>query len=178
MTEIPRDERALRDTDVFNALDRTRGDLAEVRRAFEAGDLPDAKRLLVEHFRVRQRPRWFFDLPDLQNERHDESSDDQRRDGQTDPSNLKIPQRPLSPRQGRSRDLQSRRHRFRDAVTPLFDALYESVKNGTETQIAIEANSAPDYAQKLRAELDEIKNSEMWRAGAAVRGLRPENWGK
>jgi len=67
------------------------------------------------------------------------------------------------------------RHRFRDAVAPVFEKLYESVKNGTETRIVLEANSAPDYAEKLRAELDEIKNSEMWRAGAAVRKLRPEN---
>ncbi len=70
------------------------------------------------------------------------------------------------------------RHRFRDAVAPVFAQLYRSVKDGTETGIVLEANSAPDYAEKLRAELDEIKDSEMWRAGAAVRGLRPENWGK
>jgi len=68
--------------------------------------------------------------------------------------------------------------RFRDAVAPVFDTLYESVKNGTETRIVLETNSQPDYAEKLRAELDEIHNSEMWRAGAAVRGLRPENWGR
>jgi len=70
------------------------------------------------------------------------------------------------------------RHRFRAAVEPVFDELYERVKDGTETGIVLEANSRPDYAEKLRAELDEIKNSEMWRAGAAVRKLRPENWGK
>jgi ketol-acid reductoisomerase len=35
-------------------------------------------------------------------------------------------------------------------------------------------NSAPDYREKLQAELDTIKNSEMWLAGAAVRALRPE----
>jgi ketol-acid reductoisomerase len=68
------------------------------------------------------------------------------------------------------------RHKFRDAVAPVFGDLYESVKNGTETKIVLESNSAPDYQEKLRAELDEIKNSEMWRAGAAVRKLRPENW--
>jgi ketol-acid reductoisomerase len=39
----------------------------------------------------------------------------------------------------------------------------------------LEANSAPDYLQKLQVELDAIKNSEMWKAGAAVRALRPEN---
>jgi ketol-acid reductoisomerase len=68
--------------------------------------------------------------------------------------------------------------RFRDAVAPVFADLYESVKNGTETRIVLERNSQPDYQQKLRVELDAIKNSEMWRAGAAVRSLRPENWGK
>lgn len=70
------------------------------------------------------------------------------------------------------------RHRFRKAVEPVFDELYQRVKDGTETRIVLKANTAPDYAEKLRAELDEIKNSEMWRAGAAVRNLRPENWGK
>jgi len=70
------------------------------------------------------------------------------------------------------------RHKFRDAVAPLFDNLYESVKNGTETAIVIERCGKEDYMDDLRAELDEIKNSEMWRAGAAVRSLRPENWGK
>ncbi|MCK4373690.1 MAG: ketol-acid reductoisomerase, partial [Candidatus Brocadiae bacterium] len=69
------------------------------------------------------------------------------------------------------------RHKFREAVEPLFDELYGRVKDGTETKIVLKANSAPDYAEKLRAELDEIKNSEMWRAGTAVRGLRPENRG-
>jgi len=70
------------------------------------------------------------------------------------------------------------RHRFRDAVAPVFSKLYESVRNGEETRRVLDANSRPDYAEKLRVELDEIKNSEMWRAGAAVRSLRPENWGK
>ena len=70
------------------------------------------------------------------------------------------------------------RHRFRQAVEPVFTELYERVRDGTETQIVLEANSAPDYQEKLRAELDEMKNSEMWRAGAAVRSLRPENWGQ
>jgi ketol-acid reductoisomerase len=64
--------------------------------------------------------------------------------------------------------------RFRDAVAPVFEELYQSVANGTETKRVIEVNSAPDYKVKLQKELDEIKNSEMWRAGAAVRALRPE----
>jgi ketol-acid reductoisomerase len=66
------------------------------------------------------------------------------------------------------------RHKFRDAVAPLFDDLYKSVVSGEETKIVLKANSAADYKERLRKELDEIKNSEMWRAGAAVRALRPE----
>jgi ketol-acid reductoisomerase len=65
--------------------------------------------------------------------------------------------------------------KFRDALVPVFDDLYESVKNGSETRRVLDVNSAPDYREKLNAELDEIKHSEMWRAGAAVRSLRPEN---
>jgi ketol-acid reductoisomerase len=70
------------------------------------------------------------------------------------------------------------RHRFRQAVEPVFDELYQRVKDGTETAIVLKVNTAPDYAEKLRAELDEIRDSEMWRAGAAVRSLRPESWKK
>lgn len=65
--------------------------------------------------------------------------------------------------------------KFRDAVAPVFRDLYESVISGKETRRVLEANSAPDYREKLQKELDEIKNSEMWKAGVAVRSLRPEN---
>jgi len=65
--------------------------------------------------------------------------------------------------------------KFRDAVVPLFDDLYERVVSGIETKRVLEANSTPDYREKLQKELDVIKNSEMWQAGAAVRALRPEN---
>ncbi len=65
--------------------------------------------------------------------------------------------------------------RFRDAVAPLFDELYQKVITGKETQRVLEANSAPDYREKLDKELDVLKNSEMWRTGATVRSLRPEN---
>jgi ketol-acid reductoisomerase len=65
--------------------------------------------------------------------------------------------------------------KFRDAVLPLFEELYENVLSGVETKRVLEANSAPDYREKLQIELDLIKNSEMWQAGAAVRSLRPEN---
>jgi ketol-acid reductoisomerase len=70
------------------------------------------------------------------------------------------------------------RHRFRDAVAPVFDDLYESVVSGEETRIVLEANTADDYRERLEEELREMRESEMWQAGAAVRSLRPENWGK
>jgi ketol-acid reductoisomerase len=59
-------------------------------------------------------------------------------------------------------------------VAPLFDDLYQRVLSGKETKRVLEANSAPDYREKLQKELDVIKNSEMWQTGAAVRSLRPE----
>jgi ketol-acid reductoisomerase len=65
--------------------------------------------------------------------------------------------------------------RFRDAVKPVFNELYEKVISGVETKRVLEKNSAPDYRQQLQKELDVIKNSEMWATGAAVRSLRPEN---
>jgi len=66
------------------------------------------------------------------------------------------------------------KNRFRDAVAPVFDELYDRVASGKETAIVLEVNSAPDYREKLQKELDVIKNSEMWLAGAVVRSLRPE----
>lgn len=67
------------------------------------------------------------------------------------------------------------RKKFREAVAPVFEELYRSVETGEETRIVLEANSAPDYREKLDAELKEMRDSEMWQAGAAVRALRPEN---
>jgi ketol-acid reductoisomerase len=63
---------------------------------------------------------------------------------------------------------------FRDAVVPVFKELYDRVASGKETEVVLTVNSAPDYREKLQKELDAIKNSEMWQAGAAVRSLRPE----
>ena len=64
--------------------------------------------------------------------------------------------------------------RFRDATLPVFKELYEGVKSGREAQTAIDANSRPDYRQKLNAELKAMHDSELWRAGEDVRKLRPE----
>ena len=65
--------------------------------------------------------------------------------------------------------------KFRDAVAPVFDTLYEKVVSGEETRRVLKANSAPDYREKLDKELNILKNSEMWQTGATVRSLRPEN---
>jgi ketol-acid reductoisomerase len=65
------------------------------------------------------------------------------------------------------------RKRFRDGTKPLFDSLYELVATGEETRIVLERSQEPDYRQKLADELKEMGNSEMWRAGATVRSLRP-----
>jgi ketol-acid reductoisomerase len=66
------------------------------------------------------------------------------------------------------------RKRFRDGAKPLFDSLYELVISGEETRIVLERSAEPDYRQKLADELKAMGNSEMWRAGATVRSLRPE----
>lgn len=65
--------------------------------------------------------------------------------------------------------------KFRDATAPVFKELYESVAAGEEAQRSIDSNSQPDYREKLEAELKEMRESEMWKTGAEVRKLRPEN---
>ena len=64
---------------------------------------------------------------------------------------------------------------FHDAIKPVVQKLYESVKSGNEAQISIDANSKPDYRVGLEKELADLHNSEMWRTAEVVRQLRPEN---
>jgi ketol-acid reductoisomerase len=63
--------------------------------------------------------------------------------------------------------------RFRDAVKPVFAELYDSVARGEEARRALEANARAGYRVELEGELRAIAESEMWRAGAVVRSLRP-----
>ena len=63
--------------------------------------------------------------------------------------------------------------KFRDAVYPVFEELYDSVENGNETKITIESNNKPDYRISLEKELKELKESELWKTGNEVRKLRP-----
>jgi ketol-acid reductoisomerase len=64
--------------------------------------------------------------------------------------------------------------KFRDATTPVFENLYEEVSSGREANRVISEGSKTDYRQTLEVELKEIRESELWQAGAAVRKLRPK----
>ncbi len=68
--------------------------------------------------------------------------------------------------------------RFHDAIKPVVEQLYESVKSGNEAQISIDSNSKTDYREKLNGELKAMHDSEMWRTAETVRQLRPENQSK
>ncbi|MDR2498975.1 MAG: ketol-acid reductoisomerase [Tannerellaceae bacterium] len=64
---------------------------------------------------------------------------------------------------------------FHDATKPVFELLYNEVASGREAQRSIDSNSKADYRERLEDELAALRNSEMWRTGAVVRKLRPEN---
>jgi len=64
--------------------------------------------------------------------------------------------------------------KFKAATLPVFKELYESVASGKEAKRTIEHCSQPDYREKLEEELTELRESELWQAGKAVRALRPE----
>jgi ketol-acid reductoisomerase len=65
------------------------------------------------------------------------------------------------------------RPKFKDATLPVFNDLYKRVKSGEECVRVLKSTGADNYKEVLDAELNELGNSEMWRAGAAVRKLRP-----
>jgi ketol-acid reductoisomerase len=62
---------------------------------------------------------------------------------------------------------------FYRANLPVFKKLYKSVKAGVETAEVIRDCGGRNYRKFLEKKLREIGGSEMWRAGAAVRALRP-----
>jgi ketol-acid reductoisomerase len=64
---------------------------------------------------------------------------------------------------------------FKDAVTPVFESLYQRVADGTEAGIVIHANGQEDYKVHLEKELEIMRQEELWQVGKAVRKLRPEN---
>src|SRR5436190_21138503 len=61
--------------------------------------------------------------------------------------------------------------RFRKAVLPVFRDLYQRVKSGQECARVLSSCGRPDYQKQLTKELGVLGNSEMWRAGKAVRAL-------
>ncbi len=65
--------------------------------------------------------------------------------------------------------------RFHDAIKPIMQWLYMSVKLGNEAQISMDSNSKPDYRVGLEKELKALRDSEMWQTAVTVRKLRPEN---
>ncbi len=68
--------------------------------------------------------------------------------------------------------------KFKEAVLPVFNDLYERVSSGAECKRVLESCGAPDYQTQLGKELGEIRDSEMWKAGAATRSLRPKEAAK
>lgn len=64
--------------------------------------------------------------------------------------------------------------KFRAATEPVLNELYDSVVSGKEAEIVIEANSKPDYREKLEEELHVMHTSELWQTGLEVRKLRPK----
>ena len=68
--------------------------------------------------------------------------------------------------------------KFKKATLPVFKALYKRVSTGAEAERVIKSCGGPDYQVQLGKELAEIRDSEMWRAGAACRELRPKTTGK
>ena len=68
--------------------------------------------------------------------------------------------------------------KFRKAVAPVFKELYKRVASGAEAEHVIKTCSGKDYQKGLAKELGEMASSEMWKAGTAVRGLRPKEKAK
>ena len=63
--------------------------------------------------------------------------------------------------------------KFEAVLKPVIEEIYQRVREGKETKIAIDANSRDDYRDQLEKELKEIDDSELWTAGRALRPLRP-----
>merc|ERR1712093_277076 len=68
--------------------------------------------------------------------------------------------------------------KFEKACLPVFEELYESVKNGSETRRSLEFNNRKTYREEFAKETHEIDNQELWVAGRTVRKLRPDYKGE
>jgi ketol-acid reductoisomerase len=66
------------------------------------------------------------------------------------------------------------RPKFAAATLPVFTELYNKVKSGEECVRVLESTGGTNYKELLERELKELRESEIWRAGKAVRELRPK----
>ncbi|KAF8868774.1 ketol-acid reductoisomerase [Mucidula mucida] len=64
---------------------------------------------------------------------------------------------------------------FKDATMPVFEKLYEKVRDGSEIRNVLQSNGKATYRQDLKRELEALGREEIWRVGQVVRSLRPEN---
>ena len=62
--------------------------------------------------------------------------------------------------------------KFKETLKPVFNELYDSVKDGKETQRSLDFNSQSDYREKYEQEMKSIRDLEIWRAGKTVRLVR------
>jgi ketol-acid reductoisomerase len=68
--------------------------------------------------------------------------------------------------------------KFKKATLPVFNDLYKAVKTEKEAARVIQSCGKKDYQKQLSKELHLIGDSEMWKAGQAVRDLRPKSKAK
>ena len=52
--------------------------------------------------------------------------------------------------------------KFKDTLKPVFNELYDSVKDGRETQRSLDYNSQSDYREKYEKEMQDIRDLEIW----------------
>lgn len=62
---IPADERKIKDKDFFDSLDYSIPSMSRVFESIKSNPLEEAKKSLVEHFRTRTSPNYFFDCRSL-----------------------------------------------------------------------------------------------------------------
>jgi ketol-acid reductoisomerase len=62
--------------------------------------------------------------------------------------------------------------RFRHAVKPVFEELYNRVADGSEARRVLESTSHAEDRDQLHRELDALSESEMWQVGRILRSLR------
>lgn len=61
---------------------------------------------------------------------------------------------------------------FENAIKPVIDECYESIKNGLEADRVLSSNSEKNYRDKLDNELREISNQELWQVAKKIRKFR------